>query len=174
MRRPYGEDERLSTFLDNSQKISAATSQRAESSLSSLASKVIDSTDATVQMLNDQVQAMTELVEHTRHAKQSFESLTTGIVAVEVTLRSFDGAAASATKELDARAEEVTKVRDDTAEIAGSSLAHSQKAEETANELSNEVSTQVSRLQALLERLDQVTSRLAEAVPRLSNIDRGN
>ena len=156
------------------EKVSAATSQRAESSLSSLASKVIDSTDATVQMLSDQVQAMTELVEHTRHAKQSFDSLTTGIVAVEGTLRSFDGAAASATKEMDARAEEVTKVRDDTAEIADSSLAHSQKAEETANELSNEVSTQVSRLQALLGRLDQVTSRLAEAVPRLSNVDRGN
>ena len=93
---------------------------------------MIDSTDATVQMLNDQVQAMTELVEHTRRAKQSFESLTTGIVAVEGTLRSFDGAAESATKDMDARTEEVTRVRDDTAKIADSSLAHSQKAEEAA------------------------------------------
>ena len=161
-------------LLTELEKVSAATSQRAETSLSSLASKVVDSTDATVQMLNDQVQAMTELVEHTRLAKQSFESLNNGVVAVEGTLRSLDGAAESATKEMDARAQEVTRVRDDMAEIADTSLAHSVKAEESANELSNEVSTQVSRLQGLLERLEQVTSRLGGAVPRLSNSDRGN
>ena len=160
--------------LTELEKVSAGTSQRAESSLSSLASKVVDSTDATVQMLSGQVQAMTELVEHTRRAKQSFESLTTGIVAVEGTLRSLDGAADSATKEMDKRAEEVTKVRDDMAEIADSSLAHSVQAEEAANQLSNEVSTQVSRLQGLLDRLEQVTGRLGGAVPRLFKVDRGN
>ncbi len=156
------------------ERVSAATSQRAESSLSNLASKVIDSTDTTVQMLSEQVRAMTELVEHTRHAKQSFENLANGIVAVQGTLRSFDGAAATATKELDKRSEEARQVRDDTAEIANASLAHSVKAEETANELSDEVLTQVTKLRGLLERLEQIISRLGRIVPRLSNVDRGN
>lgn len=161
-------------LLAELEKVCAAALQRAEVSLSSLASKVADSSDTTVQTLNDQVQEMTELVEHTRHAKQSFESLSAGIAAVEGTLRSLDGAAQSASKEMDTRAKEVTKVRDDVAEIADSSLAHSVKVEETAGELSNEVSTQVGRLHGLLERLEQITSRLGGVVPRLSNMDRGN
>ncbi len=149
------------------EKASRATSQRAESSLSSLASKVVDSNDATVQVLND-------LVEHTRHATRSLESLATGISAVLVTLRSFDAAAETAAGEVDAKVEEVRQVRDEVVETADSSLAQSVKAEETANQLSNEVSTQVSRLQALFELLEQVISRLSKAAPRPSNVDRGN